>query len=206
MSTKERLLETAIHLFAEQGYRDTTIADICSLAKANIASVNYHFGGKDSLYVEAWKTAFHQAIKKYPPDGGIAADAPVEARFHGRITAAIRRITDPECLEFSIIAKEMANPTHLLQDAVEEVVDPFRQAMIDTISEMLGPNCPKEKAQLCCMSVMSQCLHLMMNRRGHAFKPLNRPAMPAPDALADHIVEFSLGAIRDIRRSYESQS
>jgi TetR/AcrR family transcriptional regulator, regulator of cefoperazone and chloramphenicol sensitivity len=48
--TRQRLLESACQIFANKGYRDTTIADISELAGTNVAAVNYHFGDKE-LYM-----------------------------------------------------------------------------------------------------------------------------------------------------------
>lgn len=49
MGTKERLLDSAERLFAEKGFGSTSLRDITALAEANLASVNYHFGNKESL-------------------------------------------------------------------------------------------------------------------------------------------------------------
>jgi hypothetical protein len=52
--TRERLLAGACEIFTKKGYRDATIADICERAGANVAAVNYHFGDKETLYIEEW--------------------------------------------------------------------------------------------------------------------------------------------------------
>lgn len=49
MSTKQRLLDAAEQLFAENGFAATSLRDITALAEANLASVNYHFGSKEAL-------------------------------------------------------------------------------------------------------------------------------------------------------------
>ena len=41
-------------LFAEQGFRAASVRDITREASCNIASVNYHFGGKSNLYREVF--------------------------------------------------------------------------------------------------------------------------------------------------------
>ena len=48
--TRRHILETAVRLFAEHGYADTTSKMICKEAGVNIAAVNYHFGSRDDLY------------------------------------------------------------------------------------------------------------------------------------------------------------
>src|SRR5258708_38675381 len=50
LETRSRLLNAAARLFAERGFAKVTVRDICKKARANVAAVNYHFGGKDGLY------------------------------------------------------------------------------------------------------------------------------------------------------------
>jgi AcrR family transcriptional regulator len=47
--TRTRILDAAEHLFAERGFRGTSVRAITSLAGANLAAVGYHFGSKAEL-------------------------------------------------------------------------------------------------------------------------------------------------------------
>ena len=47
--TKSRILDVAEELFSEQGFDRVSIRDITDAAKVNIASISYHFGGKEEL-------------------------------------------------------------------------------------------------------------------------------------------------------------
>ncbi|GAA3703192.1 TetR/AcrR family transcriptional regulator [Oceanisphaera sediminis] len=47
--TKQRILDAAEVLFAEQGFNDTSLRRITSAADVNLAAVNYHFGSKKDL-------------------------------------------------------------------------------------------------------------------------------------------------------------
>ena len=53
--TKQRLLETAVRLFLRHGYDGVSIRDLTEAAAANVASINYHFGGKENLYKEVFR-------------------------------------------------------------------------------------------------------------------------------------------------------
>ena len=60
--TRRHLLSAASSLFAEKGFRDITIAEICNRAGTNVAAVNYHFGNKKNLYVESWRHSFRETL------------------------------------------------------------------------------------------------------------------------------------------------
>ena len=47
--TKSRILDVAEELFSEQGLDRVSVRHITEAAKVNIASVSYHFGGKEEL-------------------------------------------------------------------------------------------------------------------------------------------------------------
>ena len=68
-STKEKILDVAEALFAEHGFKDTSLRTITSKAGVNLASVNYHFGDKKTLvravldrYLEAFMPAVQDAL------------------------------------------------------------------------------------------------------------------------------------------------
>lgn len=43
------MLDVAEQLFADKGFESVSVRDITQLAKANVASVNYHFGSREAL-------------------------------------------------------------------------------------------------------------------------------------------------------------
>lgn len=205
-STKERLLEVACEVFAEKGYRDATVADICSRAGANVAAVNYYFHDKASLYAEAWGLAFQRSLEAYPPDGGVPADAPPERRLRGRVGSLLRRMADPQGYAFEIINKEMVNPTGLLSEAIGEKIEPMRKNLQALVRELLGPEATDRQVQLCQRSILSQCMDPMVSRRrrqsiSQVVRMKEDQTQEADvEALADHITRFSLAGIAEIRR------
>ncbi|MGF1750364.1 MULTISPECIES: TetR/AcrR family transcriptional regulator [Vibrio] len=69
ITTKDKILDVAEVLFAEQGFNDTSLRTITSKANVNLASVNYHFGDKKTLvravlnrYLEAFMPAVEKAL------------------------------------------------------------------------------------------------------------------------------------------------
>jgi len=195
--TCRNLLAAAVDVFAEKGYRDATVAEICTRAKANIAAVNYHFRDKENLYREAWRYAFSESIKAHPPDAGVSDAFPPEERLRGQITALLQRISDRKNKEFLIVIKEMTNPTGLLHEIMREMLHPLQRRMQTTIRELLGPNSSDIQIQFCEISIISLCVNpMVLKKKGDRNAPPGIKDMPA---YADHVVQFSLAGIRAVR-------
>ncbi|MDA8138174.1 MAG: CerR family C-terminal domain-containing protein [Desulfobacteraceae bacterium] len=207
--TRKQLLLAGGEVFAARGFYHATLAEICRKAGANIAAANYHFGNKETLYVECWRFSFDHSLKTYPPDGGVAEDAPVEERLRGRILAIMRRIIDPRNHDLDIVYKETANPTGLLAEAIQKSLEPVFRGLMLVIRELLGPRASDQQVLLCLMSIRSQCFGpLMQERRRKSGSP--GPPLPLRDlimddveALAEHVTSFSLAGIRAMRAQIE---
>jgi len=208
--TRANLLISACEVFAAKGYREATIAEICNKANANTAAVNYHFGGKEALYVASWRYAFERSLEAYPPDGGLASDAPAEERLRGRILSIMRRILDPESHDFDILHMELANPTGLLAKPIRESTEPIFRGLTSLIRELLGEKATEQQIRLCQMSIKAQCFGPLLRERRRKMSS-HGPPVPCPEplvedvaTLADHVTRFSLAGIRDLRQQIEA--
>jgi AcrR family transcriptional regulator len=207
---RKRLLEIACEVFAEKGYRDTTIAEICKRAKANIAAVNYYFGDKKTLYAEAWRLAFHRSLEAHSPNGGASPDAPAEERLRGRILAIMQRLADPKSYEFEIIRKELANPTGLLAEVMRKSIEPLRRDLGSVVRELLGESASEQQVMLCQMSIRAQCFDMIARERHRkmfaaaGIKEESLPERPEIEVMADHVTRFSLAGIREMRHRIEA--
>src|SRR5476651_1320248 len=89
--TRRQLLESAGEVFAEVGFRDATVREICRRAGANIAAINYHFGDKETLYAEVLSYSHGKALEKYPPLLDVAENAPPEKKLRAFVRSEERR-------------------------------------------------------------------------------------------------------------------
>jgi AcrR family transcriptional regulator len=55
IETRDRILDAAEHLFAEQGFAGTSLRSITTAAEANLAAVNYHYGSKEALLIAVFE-------------------------------------------------------------------------------------------------------------------------------------------------------
>jgi TetR/AcrR family transcriptional regulator, regulator of cefoperazone and chloramphenicol sensitivity len=206
--TRSKLLAAAGEIFAEKGFRDATVAEICLKAGTNVAAVNYHFGSKETLYREVWRHAFAQSVAAHPPDGGVAADAPPEERLRGQVAALLDRITDENNREFRIMQREFTNPTGLLSEVMREEIHPLQQRMEKLVRELLGQRVTEQDVRFCEVGIISQCINPIVVR--NRFKKGDE-TNDGPRGIADiaayarHAVTFSLAGISAIRAAADAR-
>lgn len=205
--TRQRLLTAAARIFAEKGFWETTHAEICEKAGANTAAVNYHFGSKENLYVEAWKHSFEESIRAHPPDGGIGPQASVQDRLYARILSLMQRIADPQTHDIDLVRKELTNPTGLLREPMRQAIEPIEQGFRSIVRELLGEGAGEQQVSLCQVSIMTQCLGPMMRSRFVKKMPKAPPSsLPCNiEQLARHITQFSLAGICGIREDSQEK-
>ena len=207
--TRKSLLDAAYEIFAQKGYRDTTIAEISKLADTNIASVNYHFGNKETLYAEAWRCAFHESLKAHPPDGGVSDNALVEERFRAHVKATIGRLADKNNKEFWFVQREFANPTGLLEEVMREEINPIRKKTEGLVRELLGPLASDRDINFCETSIISQCINPMVagsKSQGEDKLKAGPPKIKDIKAYMEHVVKFSVAGIQAVRKSVASKT
>jgi AcrR family transcriptional regulator len=201
--TKSRVLESAAALFSSKGYADTSLVDICEGAGANKAAVNYYFRTKENLYAEAWRMEFERSVAVHSLDGGVPASASVERRLYGHILSMGQRISDPNGREFEIIEKERANPTGLLAEIIQKVIEPAHRSLMTILTELLGEKAQPIHIRLCKASIMSQTMGIFLMEKSRG-KVHHHPSIGGSiEDVADHITQFSLAGIRAMRKRIE---
>ncbi|OXU14537.1 TetR/AcrR family transcriptional regulator [Sedimentisphaera salicampi] len=213
---KDRLIEAGMEVFSEKGYRNATIAQICSQAEVNIASVNYYFGSKDRLYQEVWRRAFAIALEKYPLDGGLGEDVPPEDQLRAFIQAKVYQLLNPGKLGSAgkILSNELSQETEILKEIKHEVILPMAELLESIVRKILGSNAQERQVKLCAMSIINQCIVLGVMQAKGAFGPKNIFSGVIPDSknretglekIAEHIYQFSLAGIRKIAENCQEQ-
>jgi AcrR family transcriptional regulator len=135
--TKERLVEAALALFAEKGYRSTTIQDIAAKAGTNVASINYHFQSKANFYAEVVLSATEledDSLLRVEPTADNA-----EKLLYEFLGLHLRELHDENAgsLIAQIRAHEMAEPSPVLEIIVERLAKPMIRTVEGIIRSLL---------------------------------------------------------------------
>ena len=202
-ATRQRLVEAAGPVFAEKGFRAANVREICRRAGANVAAVNYHFGGKQGLYLEVFRVQMRSRLEKYPPHLGASPDAPAAERLRAFIRAALKRIFDAQNMPpwfGRLMAWEMAEPTAALDMLVQEFLEPQRRLLAHIVADLLQKPANSMEVSRCCWSIAGQWLIYHCCRNAILrMQPNISYSSSAIAALAEHIADFSLAALEAMR-------
>ena len=124
LTTRERLLASALALFAEHGFQGAAVRDICDLARANPGAVSYHFGGKRQLYRAALRQAADR-LAAPPPPSPAAVDAPLPLRLQAFVRFLGQRFAD-DPLSVRLLVRDLADGGAV---AVEALAPVFRSVV-----------------------------------------------------------------------------
>ena len=194
--TRFRLLEAAGQVFAERGFRAATVREICRRADANLAAVNYHFGDKEHLYVEAVKHAHGRDPEVVMPDW--SPDTPPAEKLRDYIRNMFVRLLGNHrpAWHAQLIAREITQPTKACEAMVELHIRANFQVLDGIVAELLPAHTTAVERHLIVFSIVGQCLYYKLAR------PIVQHLVGEDEyggysieVLVDHVTRFSLSAL-----------
>jgi AcrR family transcriptional regulator len=121
--TRQRLLDAAREVFSQHSFQGATVREICRLADANVAAVNYHFGSKDGLLAEALN--FTQLATLQKANVKLAECPEIRLRLFLRDFMLMLLDEKNPSSQCRIMARELADPTPALDKIVREAIAPL---------------------------------------------------------------------------------
>lgn len=197
--TRQDLIAAAGPIFAEHGLAGATVRDICAKAGTSIAAINYHFQGKQGLYLAVFRDFIAHAEKRFPLVPPMPAQATVSQRLHSIVHSLLQRMLGHErsCVFFRLMLREMSQPSVALDVVVQHMTRPLFQHIGGLVREILGPNADDVLVRRCTSSILGQCsVYRHLQPLIHRIDPTQKFDEPAICQLADHITQFSLLAIQ----------
>ncbi len=204
--TRRRLIEAASEVFIEHGFRAAKIRDIVNRANANLAAINYHFGGKEGLYAAVIEYNAALAIEDFWQRTSAPDAHTPEDQLEEFIRAFLRRLLDDNIQSRMgrLIAREMTEPTSAFNLVVEKFITPWHVALSKIVRAIVGQGVSDEIIRRCAMSIIGQCLYYQTARRVMGWLDSDFRYRPEDiERLVDHLTAFSLGGLQALATSRE---
>lgn len=202
-NTKKRIIQAAAALFSEQGFKETTIRDICRKANVNVAAVNYHFHGKEELFKAIIESIFEkrsQQQKKLFIDRQVTNEDEWQDLIYTFISDFIHESPEGECVEHNLsklFFRELGNPSAFFREMHEKYLTPIEEKLKSYLRMGLPADTPEEKVALWVTTIISQC-GFFRNRQGLA-RNITQLDFSKPEnqkLVADHIAETIFATIK----------
>ena len=172
--TRERILKAAQSLFADRGYKDTSVRAVVTKARVNQAAINYHFGGKDGLYREVLRATIralteHQLAHAEEMKGMSRENALAEfIKYQLRPLAARDEISR----HYRIFNWENVRPTAIYRKLVSEEATPFLSFAVDLMRRFM-PSADQRTLIMAAIWLVGQCTVFVRNREQLANPPVS---------------------------------
>lgn len=198
---RERILEAAAAVFVEHGYRGATIREICRRAGANVASINYYFGDKQSLYRELLLGYPTRSFERRPKEEWKRPGMCGDEMLFEFVKDFLTRLMSPEKPQWhaKLMTREMVEPTEVLDQMIERFIGPQVGALAEIVRAVAGREMCMETLMRCVESVMPQIVfHVnaqQVIRRLHPERVYDEAEI---QKMARHIAQFSAAGIRAV--------
>jgi AcrR family transcriptional regulator len=159
---RQRLLHTAVRLFAEQGYAQTSTRELAEMARVNVAAISYYFGDKAGLYRATFvelQNPIEQDIALYADPALTLAEA-LRGFYAGFLEPLRKGELVQQCMK--LYFREILEPTGLLDQLVASEVQPNHNALMALLCRHLGLAQPDEDIEglAICLAWIAVQLHM----------------------------------------------
>lgn len=206
--TQVKLIEAAEQAFARHGFHGASIRDITARAGANIASVNYHFGSKESLFIEMIRYRLQplNTLRMEMLEAAVAKAGKRPLKVKRIIDILVRPLVETivdgtHSQDFMrAMGRGMSEESEFMQqiykDVLAQVVERFRKEMVRTLSDLPEGVVSASFAYL--RSTLSGAMQIRKNNL------VLEPGIQFPDA--DTMVAYISGGIEAIAKEYRSKN
>jgi AcrR family transcriptional regulator len=195
-----RLLEAAGAIFAEHGYRDATLREICRRAETNLSSVKYHFGGKERLYRATVEYSVACSSQQYPYARAEDEGLTPHRRLRAFIAIFLRRLLDPgrPAWHGRLLVRELNEPTAGFDLIAQDIRLNLVERLMRIWRGILGAGAGASDEQLrdAAYCVIGQCTFYRHARQYlERHEPRHIKMREDIEAIAERVYRFSLGAM-----------
>jgi len=194
-NARDRLLHTALRLFAARGFERTSIREIARSAGANVSAIGYYFGDKAGLY----RAAFTE------PMGDLchgcrfeAPDVALPELMHTFFTEFLEPLKQGEAVQLvmRLHFREMVEPTGLWAEMIRDEIKPQHEGLTRALAREFGLDAPDDDLQRLAFAIFGMAVHFFVAQDiVNDVAPALLSDPQAIDALSERLAGFSLSMI-----------
>lgn len=203
-TTQQKLIKAAIKVFAEKGFRDATVRQICKQAgTANINAINYYFGSKEQLYKHILELIFAEYDKQAPKD---FPDKTPEEQLKIYISTFCKILYQEGDSDITaILVEEFTKSSPFLEEMVDTFNRPRVRKLLKMLKGLLGERATDDMARDCLVSVSGQLLYYSFARPVFSRLFPDYFAENSHEQWAIHVFKFTMGGIEAYKRELETK-
>jgi len=201
--TRERILDAATRQFAEHGFAATSMRRVTSEAKANLASVHYHFGSKEALILAVFERLVgpvnRDRLERLDAALTASGGAPltVETIVDAFVAPALRLARDPRLGAAlpALLGRIYAEPGDILRPVFEEQFGEVARRFAMALGDAL-PDLPNADLRWRMHFLVGAMAHTMADRHSLSVICGGIDHSDDPDAVRRRLVAFVSAGLR----------
>ena len=196
--TRGSIIKAAIHLFAEKGFQGASVRDIVVKARVNQAAINYHFKGKDGLYLEVLKTALEKLTEHAGSEPEKLKSLSREEALRSFVYQQLRPLLfrDEMSRYIRLFAWESAHPSKIFLKFMATNTGSYLTTAVDIVRRFLPPDTQKRAALCVAIWLMGQCSIFVRNRELFAHEPFSINTDESfTDELTELVTRLAIGGL-----------
>lgn len=198
-NARQRLLAAGLDLFADKGFRATSVRELARAAGVNVAAISYHFGDKAALYREIFSASMRDQL----PGSAMPLDA---MGFREAIVAFYRGFLEPlkagpqAAAMARLHYREYFEPTGVWQEVLEREVRPQFELLLRLLQRELGLARADRDLQRLALAIVAMAVHPFSCRdEVQALAPAVIDSPRNIDLLAQRLAGYACAIVADER-------
>lgn len=194
-ASRERIVQTALRLFAAQGFARTSTRQIAQAANVNVAAIHYHFGDKAALYRAAFNGPDHPACTAHQNAAdfnqpGVTLEQAMQRLFCDFL--APLGLGEEVQWMLRLHFRELVEPTGLWQEEIDNEFKPMHAALLRLLCRELQCAEPDDDMQRLAFALLGMAVNFFVAHDviGQITPQLLRDAR-AVQVLADRLATYA---------------
>ncbi|MBA6115332.1 TetR/AcrR family transcriptional regulator [Pseudomonas putida] len=201
-ATRIRILQAAGELFAALGYAEASNKAVAAKAEVDLASINYHFGSRNGLYLAVLDEARRRFLDISDLQRIALGDQPATEKLRALVELVVYKASQVrDNWHLRVLAAELLAPSPHGQAHLQAGA-PLKLALLKNLFSEITAIAPEQPALTrCILCVTAPWAMLLIGPRGSSGALHEILGMPAEE-VAGHLYRFALAGLQETGRHF----